>query len=198
MLDRTIPFFNVILRCDDYGLIRIDLPEGYRIVPYQPGYEDDWARMECLAGDFASEKEAADYFRGKYTVSDSYDDILFLLEKTGKVIGSCTAWTDERKGSFVNSLHWLIIDKDFQGKKLGRSLCAAVMNRFSVKNGGPVYIHTQPWSWKAILLYSALGFRLQKSDTFGTYVNQYHEAMNVLKQILREDQIRTLEEQAED
>ncbi len=196
MHDMAISFYNTILKCEEYVTASPDLPEGYRIVPYRPGFEDDWARMECEEGDFEDEKEAADYFREKYLRDGCREDLLFLLEPTGKVIGSCIAWTDDRNGVPVNSLHWLILDERYRGKKLGRALCIAVMDRFSQKGGGPVYIHTQPWSWKAILLYSSLGFRLQKSDTFGTYINQYQEAVETLKQILSEEQIGKLEDEA--
>ena len=72
------------------------------------------------------------------------------------------------------------------------------MNRFYQKGCEPVYIHTQPWSWKAILLYSSLGFRIQKTDTFSAYINQYREAMETLKGILPEEQYSMLEKAAEE
>ncbi len=198
MPDRTIPFYNMILKCTQYDQKHIILPDGYQIVSYQPGFEADWARMEYSAGDFENEKEAADCFCDKYLIGHSRDDILFLLEKTGSVIGSCIAWTDDRKGIPVNSLHWLIVDQNFQGKHLGRYLCESAMNRFYRRGGEPVYIHTQPWSWKAVLLYCSLGFRLQKSDSFSNYTNQYDNAMETLKTILSEEQINILTEGSDD
>jgi hypothetical protein len=51
------------------------------------------------------------------------------------------------------------------------------MNIYAERQGLPVYIHTQPWSWKAILLYISLGFKLQKTDTFSYYENEYEKAM---------------------
>ena len=68
------------------------------------------------------------------------------------------------------------------------------MNRFIRKGGGPVYIHTQPWSWKAILLYLSLGFRMQKTDSFNSYVNQYEDVMITLKRILTDEQYKMIEE----
>ena len=116
MLDRTIPFFNTILKCEEYALRQIILPAAYRIVSDQPGFERDWARLECSAGDFENTTNAVDYFCGKYlSTDDSADNLLFLLEDTGKVIGSCISWTDDRKGCPVNSLHWLIIEESCQG-----------------------------------------------------------------------------------
>ena len=199
MLDRTIPFYNIILRCENYDLKQIILPKAYQIISYKPGFERDWARLECSAGDFESEKEAVDYFCNRYlSNNDRTDNLLFLTDYTGKVIGSCISWTDDRNGKMVNSLHWLIVDEEHQGKGLGRSLCIVAMNCFYQNGSEPIYIHTQPWSWKAILLYTSLGFRIQKVDTFGTYLNQYSEAMSTLKRVLSDEQYQKLEENAEE
>ena len=56
----------------------------------------------------------------------------------------------------------------------------------------PIYLHTQPWSWKAILLYVSLGFRLQQTDTFAAYTNQYPQAMETLGAVLSPEQLSRL------
>ena len=48
-------------------------------------------------------------------------------------------------------------------------------------------------SWKAILLYVSLGFKLQKNDTFSHYVNQYDDAMKTLKEHISDEQFKMLE-----
>ena len=63
MLDRTIPFYNTILRCDKYTFQPITLPDAYRIISYQPGFEQDWARLEYSAGDLAAKKRPQNTFR---------------------------------------------------------------------------------------------------------------------------------------
>ena len=193
MLDRTIPFHNLILRCDKYPFRQIQLPVGYTIVPYEKGLEADWARLECAIGDFATYEEAVRYFAEKYIVENDSEKIIFLLDDTGQTIGSCISWTDERYGEKVNSLHWLIVNDAYQGKGLGRALCTEAMNRFYLCNQKPIYIHTQPWSWKAIMLYISLGFRLQKTDVFSAYTNQYNEAMLTLKTVLPREQYLKLQ-----
>ena len=40
MIDRTIPFYNIIMRCDRILPIEFKLPEGYSIRTYQSGDED--------------------------------------------------------------------------------------------------------------------------------------------------------------
>lgn len=76
-------------------------------------------------------------------------------------------------------------------------MCCATMNIYEEQDNLPVYIHTQPWSWKAIFLYLSLGFKLQKSDSFSHYVNQYDEAMTTLKKVVTEKQFALLEELSE-
>lgn len=198
MLDRTIPFYNAILKCNSYKLQQIAIPKGCQIVTYQPGFEKDWARMEYKAGDFDSEEEARLYFCEKYCLAERGDDILFLKIRTGQLVGSSIAWMDKRKDALVNSLHWLIVDDEYQGKGYGRLLCTAIMNQFCYKGKRPIYIHTQPWSWKAIFLYLSLGFRLQKTDSFNSYINQYDDVIRTLSRILPDKQIRYIEEKTDE
>lgn len=199
MLDRTIPFYNTILKCTSWCSEDIQLPERFIIAEYLPEYEKAWADMEFFAGDFASRNEAEKYFIETY-VKDAVqpsERIRFLLNEKGEPVGSCIAWRDKRKELWVPSLHWLIVDERYQRKGLGRALCRDVMNLFHTNGEMPVYLHTQPWSWKALLLYLSLGFRLQKTDTFANYINQYEESMAVLKPILAGEQYRLLLEQSE-
>ena len=76
---------------------------------------------------------------------------------------------------------------------LGKALCCAILNIFEEQGRLPVYIHTQPWSWKAIFLYLSLGFRLQINDTFSQYENEYGKAMSELKKIVSEKQFKILQ-----
>ena len=66
------------------------------------------------------------------------------------------------------------------------------MELFNKLNEFPVYIHTQPWSYKAIFLYIHQGFLLQITDTFANYDNQYLPAMKTLKNILSKHQYTEL------
>ena len=106
------------------------------------------------------------------------------------------AWKDARGTGSVASLHWLVVAPGHQGKKLGKALCQMVMNVFREKNEFPVYVHTQPWSYIAILLYLRLGFKLQRLDTFSHYENQYALAMDALKRVLTAGQYEELVSQS--
>ena len=199
MLDRTIPFCNTIMKCSDYEYRNVELPDGFSIVPYQVGYEKEWAKLEYAIGDFDSVTEAEKYFVKTYLQNpELLPNILFALNKDGDVVGSCIAWQDMQGINNVSSLHWLVVDERYQGIGLGRALCTAVMNIYVKHQGLPVYIHTQPWSWKAILLYRSLGFRLQKTDTFSNYENEYGKAITELRRIVSEEQYELLLRSSED
>lgn len=198
MLDRTIPFYNTILKCTSWQYKEVSLPSGFSIVAYEKGYEKSWAKMEESIGDFPSLQAAENYFAAAYTQNqDLLSNVRFLLKGEEEVIGSCIAWQDKDKSSFVSSLHWLIVDEKYHGMGLGKALCCDAMNIFWRQGRFPVYIHTQPWSWKAIFLYLSLGFKLQKKDTFSHYKNEYYQAMNELKKIVREEQFKVLQESSE-
>lgn len=199
MLDRTIPFYNTIMKCSDYSLRHAELPAGFSIVSYQCGYEKEWAKLEYAIGDFDSLEAAEQYFAETYLQNPKlFSNILFLLNKEQEIVGSCIAWQDKRGENSVSSLHWLIVQEQYQRMGLGRALGIAVMNIYAERGDLPVYIHTQPWSWKAILLYASLGFRLQKTDTFSHYRNDYEKAMAELSRIVSKEQYELLVQTSED
>ena len=198
MLDRTIPFYNTILRCDNYQHKDVVLPKGFSIVSYKNGYEKAWAELEYSIGDFNSLEDAENHFVETYLQKrELQSNILFLLNSDNAVIGSCIAWQDKRGDDFVSSLHWLVVDENYHGMGLGKALCYATMNIFEAQDKFPVYIHTQPWSWKAIFLYLSLGFKLQKSDSFSHYENEYYQAMAEIKKVVTEKQFSLLLESSE-
>ena len=199
MLDRTIPFCNTIMKCSDYRRRDVELPDGFFLVSYRDGHEKEWAKLEYAIGDFDSAAEAEAYFTEKYLQDPClFPNILFALDKDHAVVGSCIAWQDMQGNRRVSSLHWLVVDERYQGIGLGRALATAVMNIYAEHGALPVYIHTQPWSWKAILLYLSLGFKLQKTDTFSHYENEYEKAIIALRKAVREDQYELLQQSGED
>ena len=191
MLDKTIPFYHIIMRCDRVLPMEIRLPEGYAIRCYQPGDEDAWADLECAIGDFDTREAARADFARRYLNNPAWlpDRVFFAISPEGEVVGSAIAWEDDPRGVGVRALHWLVVRADHRRRGLGRALCQSVLRFFRREdNAAPVYLHTQPSSWMAILLYIKLGFRLQPKDTFYGYENQYTPAMEALKTIVTPEQ----------
>lgn len=155
--------------------------------------------MEYAIGDFDSAAEAEKYFAEAYLQkAESLANILFAMNGDHDIVGSCIAWQDMRGENSVSSLHWLVVDERYHRLGLGRALGTAVMNIYARHQGLPVYIHTQPWSWKAILLYTSLGFKLQKTDTFSHYENEYEKAMTELGKIVTAEQYERLKQLSEE
>ncbi len=187
MLDRKIPFYNVIMKCSSYIKNEILLNNDFEIRFFQKGDEDAWAELEYEIGDFDSYDEAKSYFINTYLEQNIYtsDRMFFAVEKeSNKIVGSVIAGNDMRGNEKVASLQWLIVSPAYQEKGIGKALFQKAMNMFTEKGEMPVYIHTQPWSHKAIMLYDKYGFKMQKEDTFSHYLNQYNEAMMTLKRVL--------------
>lgn len=195
MVDRSIPFYNLILRFDHPAPAEPLLPEGFALRPYAPGDEALWGALEHEAGDFDTPQEAEDYFRRTYFPhADALKErCWFITAPDGSCAGTCTAWQDPKGDGTAASLHWLVVSQPYQRLGLGQALCQQVLNVFAAKGEAPVYIHTQPWSWKAVLLYGSLGFRIQRTDTFAHYENQYLLATAALAAVLPSEQLAALE-----
>ena len=199
MSENAIPFYHIIMKCRGYTPREVVLPEGYSIVPYTAGREKDWARLEVAIGDFdtaeAAEKRFCDSYLGEKI---PHENILFLISPDGEAAGSCIAEVKEQDGNITAALQWLVVDKSHRGGGLGRALAVSVMNIFAESGIDTVYLHTQPHSYKAILLYRTLGFKLQKTDSFSSKPNEYDSAIEVLKGLYTEENYRALIESAEE
>lgn len=66
MIDRSIPYYNLILKCNEICITPVLLPEGYSFQTYNKGDEKHWAELEYEIGDFSSVEEAETYFRRNY------------------------------------------------------------------------------------------------------------------------------------
>jgi hypothetical protein len=52
------------------------------------------------------------------------------------------------------------------------------------KRGYPVYLHTQPGSFRAVKLYSDFGFSLLAGEKFGSRKNDLTECLPILEQFM--------------
>ena len=182
------------MRCDKYNITPVMLPDGCYFKMYDEGDEKHWAKLEYEIGDFLSVEEAEMYFKTNYCnqIDELKKRCVFVVDAYGDFVGSCIAWHDLKGNDTVASLHWLVVSPEHQGKHIGLTLCQKVMDIFKVRGETPIYIHTQPWSYKAIMLYSKLGFKIQKTDTFSRYENQYKKAIKTLKNLLSENQFNQI------
>ena len=70
-----------------------------------------------MIGDSTSGSESENYFVAKYLPNqEKREDCLFLLNPKKQIIGFCIAWHDVSVTSFVPSLHWLVVNKEYRGR----------------------------------------------------------------------------------
>ncbi len=198
MIDKSIPYFNVIMRYDGPPVTEIPLaPDGYSFREYQEGDGFEWARMEVDNNDFDTFENAVNYFNKKYCSFPQKlkERFVGIENRDGKLCGIVICWDDDRDGESVSSVHWLVTDPNEQGKGLGVALVKMLIYKFSVLGALPIYLHTQPWSYIAIGIYSKLGFKMLKKDSFRGYENQSLQSLPVLSDLMRADQIKKLKEE---
>lgn len=201
MLDRSIPYYNIMMKKSTPTTFDAPaLPAQFELHAYRPGVAQQWAELEHEIGDFPSMREARTYFSQTYL---SRSDLLaqrgvFVSDKkSGGLVGACIAWFDNQNGTPVSSLHWLITKEAYQGRGIGAALIATALNIYEQENAFPVYLHTQPWSYQAIRLYHKFGFRLMKQESFAGYENQYALAVPVLARYIEPKCMRELMDQSE-
>lgn len=142
--------------------------------------------MEVDNNDFDTYDNAVKYFQNKYCGFPELlqERFVGIENPSGELCGIVICWEDEREGKKVSSVHWLISSPDEQGKGIGTALVKMLIYRFSCLEKLPIYLHTQPWSYQAIGIYSKLGFRLLGQDTFRGYENQSLLALDVLEKLM--------------
>lgn len=195
MIDKTIPYFNVLMRYDG-PLITTppQAPDGYRFRSYQEGDEFGWAQMEVDNLDFDTYDNAVKYFRQKY-LSDPEklkERFIGLENQNGALCGAVICWSDAKDEATVSTVHWLITAPAEQGRGLGSALVRMLLYRFSQLDALPIYLHTQPWSYPAIGIYSKCGFRLLRQDSFRGYENQSAQALEVLQGLMEQEKYNKL------
>jgi len=186
MLDRTIPYYNIIMKGDSRVGADVRLPQGYTLRAYRAGDEADWARMECAVGDFPAREAAAAYFAANFGGAQAAlaKRMAIAIAPDGTAAGACMAWRETRGEETASFVHWLVVDPAHQGRGLGRALCAKTLQTFRLLGEYEVYLHTQPWSYKAVMLYDSFGFRMLRRGTFLGKENEYAPAMETLAGVL--------------
>lgn len=191
MLDKSIPYKNLLMKCSKINKNAMtSLPDGFKFKLYEDGDECSWADIEIANGEFEymNQEQVQDYFKNEYFCEKErlYKRCLFVLDDNKKPVGTSMAWFDKKDDYYIPSLHWIAVNPIDQAKGIGRALMSETMNIF-MKNGElPVYLHTQPWSYKAIKLYLDFGFYATKNETFSDFENEYNDSVTVLKNYLTE------------
>ena len=189
MNDRSIPYYHTIMRMDAPVSGSFTLPDGFTADGYREGDMRAWAEMEVQAGDFKTLEAAEKCFAERYLTEPELlrDSMVMIRDPAGQGVSCCIAWHHLRKGASIPSLEWLVTREGYEGRGLARATAALIVRKFAERGVFPVYLHTQPWSYKAIWLYHEFGFRLALNDTFHVFENQVRQALPVLETLMPKD-----------
>ena len=207
MLQKSVPFKSIYMKIDAVEIEKIQvpsLPVGYSYRFYQEGDQENWAKLETLVDEFATIEAARERFESEFLPSgDRYQALaqkfsiaenildqrqVFIEAPNGEVVATATAWLANKFGEYQPILHWVSVHPDYQGLQLGKSVVAKVMSLFpKYEPRKDVMLHTQTWSYPAIVLYHKLGFYLCKTETLRPNDNDFDNGLaDVLKTVIKE------------
>ena len=84
---------------------------------------------------------------------------LYLLEESGQVIGTGTAWfNDNFQGQRFGRIHWVALLPERQGRGLAKPLMSALCRRLRELGHTRAYLSTSSARVPAIRLYRQFGF----------------------------------------
>jgi ribosomal protein S18 acetylase RimI-like enzyme len=120
-----------------------------------------------------------DYYNRVYKnrKNEFYDKCIVICDKRNEIIGTCFLW----KLYGINTLHWLKVRREYTGMGIGRALISKIMENIN-KDDFPIFLHTQPESYRAIKLYSDFGFKIITNKKIGNRMNNTNECKIILKE----------------
>lgn len=195
MLEKDIPDLNIFMMCDRLNKNALSkLHDGYHIRTCRPDELKIWKEFPFDNDEDKKEyyEYMSNYFNDVYgnDLDEFYNRCLFVCEdKTDKPIATCFVWKSYNQ---INTIHWFKTLKEYEGNGIGRALLSYIMNSLSEKDY-PVFLHTQPSSFRAIGLYSDFGFKIVTNKTIGYRENNYEECLPILKHFMSQEKYENLQ-----
>ena len=159
--------------------LRRDELAFWKAMPFDDGYTADHAAYmdEFFRLTYAAQEET--FFARTLVVCDLHDQI----------VGTCFLW--QAYGLF-NTVHWFKVVKGYENRGIGRALLSLLFQDLTDADL-PIYLHTQPESFRAIKLYSDFGFDLLTDQRIGPRDNHIEQCLPYLKAMMPKedyDQLR--------
>ena len=192
-MKEEIPDYNIFMMCEQLNKNALtELNADYYFRNCRPNELELWKAFP-----FDSDTVPVEYQDFMDQIAkDSYSDnmetffqnTIFVCEKNDKPIATCSYW--KAYGKFY-SIHWLKTLKNYEGLGLGRAILSKIMQEF-VPEDYPIYIHTQPGSYRAIKLYSDFGFDLLKGGQLGHRINELEKSLPILGEFMPQKDYESL------
>lgn len=171
----------------------IPMPEGFTLRPCRKEELSIWKAMpfddEVTALAYAPYMQS--YFNLVYQDKSDlfYERCLFLCDADDCPIGTAFIWPAYNQ---INTLHWVKIKKEYEDKKLGRAMLSAILGPLAQEDF-PIYLHTQPGSYRAIKLYSDFGFRFITNEQVGARHNDLDRVLPKLEESMTKEAFEQLQ-----
>lgn len=185
MKEEEIPDKNIFMMCDALNASSLShLSNDFYVRSCR---EDELSIWRAFPFDNPKDAKAydqfmVDFFNSTYQEKEAefYEKTLFVCDRNDKPIATCMVW--KAYGAF-NSIHWFKVLKEAEGNGIGRAILSIIMKGLK-SSDFPIYLHTQPSSFRAIKLYSDFGFSILTDDQIGIRKNDIDECLPILKEFM--------------
>lgn len=192
-MSEEIPDKNLFMMCSALNPAAFrSLPSGFHIRKCRENELGTWMDFPF---DHPMEAEKyrefmSSYFEKVYAGKGKlfFDKCLFVCDSQDRPIGTCFAWRAYEK---ITTLHWFKVLKPYEGSGIGRALLTYVMQTIP-NHEFPVFLHTQPSSFRAIKLYTDFGFELLSDPVIGTRANDLEECLPILQAVMPSEAFQAL------
>ena len=165
----------------------IDMPKGYHLRLCTKEELPIWKAFPFDDETTAKEYESfmQEYFDLVYKphIDEFYKQCLFLCDDKNNPIGTAFIWKAYQQ---FTTLHWVKIKKEYENQHLGKAMLSAILKTVN-KDDFPIYLHTQPESYRAIKLYSDFGFQFITNKKVGHRENHLEEGLDELKKLMKKE-----------
>ncbi|RAP77553.1 GNAT family N-acetyltransferase [Paenibacillus montanisoli] len=158
------------------------MPPGFHVRTCRKDELHIWKAIHFDDPDTAKNYHAfmTDFFHDVYADQGDlfYEKCIFVCkDDDDSPVGTCFIWKAYNQ---INTLHWYKVRKPYEGRGLGRALLSVVMLQLTDEDY-PIYLHTQPGSFRAVKLYADFGFALLSDPIIGSRTNDLKASLPILE-----------------
>jgi len=181
-MEKQIADKNLFMMCEALNLAALtESSDAYHVRTCRSDELNIWKRMPFDVPEVAEEfhEFMTQYFANVYAnrADEFFRRCLFVCDQNDIPVATGFGWKSYGQ---VSTIHWLKVLKRHEGLGIGRVLLSIIMRCFA-DDDYPVFLHTQPGSFRAIKLYSDFGFVFLTDATIGYRQNELAEGLTFLK-----------------
>ena len=193
-MSEEIPEKNLFMMCTFLNANALrELPKGYFVRLCRKDELDIWKAMQFDSSELAREYDGfmTEYYNQVYLPKGDlfFKRCLFVCNKDDKPIGTCFLWKSYNQ---IWTIQWFKVVKEYEGKGIGRALLSHVMRSLPYEEY-PIFLHTHPSGYRAIKLYSDVGFKLLTDSVIGHRKNELEESLPILEKFMPKEDFEKLQ-----